>query len=122
MQPQPNFWGAASQLETSLVHRAKSLHSCTLLAPQPCSPALSPGRDPVVEGNMAKRVAIIGGGSSGLCAIKACLQEGLEPICFERTGDIGGLWRFEVNPAGHMSCRGSALWQPGIRGGWWGGT
>ncbi|XP_025944980.1 dimethylaniline monooxygenase [N-oxide-forming] 5-like isoform X2 [Apteryx rowi] len=44
---------------------------------------------------MAKRVAIIGGGSSGLCAIKACLQEGLEPICFERTGDIGGLWRFE---------------------------
>ncbi|KFQ38345.1 Dimethylaniline monooxygenase [N-oxide-forming] 5, partial [Mesitornis unicolor] len=45
---------------------------------------------------MAKRVAIIGGGSSGLCAIKACLQEGLEPICFERTGDIGGLWRFEV--------------------------
>ncbi|XP_009989174.1 PREDICTED: dimethylaniline monooxygenase [N-oxide-forming] 5-like [Tauraco erythrolophus] len=53
---------------------------------------------------MAKRVAIIGGGSSGLCAIKACLQEGLEPICFERTGDIGGLWRFEVNPAGHTKC------------------
>uniref|UniRef100_A0A8C3JKW6 Flavin-containing monooxygenase n=1 Tax=Calidris pygmaea TaxID=425635 RepID=A0A8C3JKW6_9CHAR len=47
---------------------------------------------------MAKRVAIIGGGSSGLCAIKACLQEGLEPICFERTGDIGGLWRFEEHP------------------------
>ncbi|KFQ47403.1 Dimethylaniline monooxygenase [N-oxide-forming] 5, partial [Nestor notabilis] len=47
---------------------------------------------------MAKRVAIIGGGSSGLCAIKACLQEALEPICFERTGDIGGLWRFEEHP------------------------
>uniref|UniRef100_A0A8C4V086 Flavin-containing monooxygenase n=1 Tax=Falco tinnunculus TaxID=100819 RepID=A0A8C4V086_FALTI len=47
---------------------------------------------------MAKRVAIIGGGSSGLCAIKACLQEGLEPVCFERTGDIGGLWRFEEHP------------------------
>ncbi|NXX54959.1 FMO5 monooxygenase, partial [Scopus umbretta] len=47
---------------------------------------------------MAKRVAIIGGGSSGLCAIKACLQEGLEPVCFERTGDIGGLWRFEERP------------------------
>ncbi|KAM6396679.1 flavin-containing monooxygenase 5-like [Pluvialis apricaria] len=47
---------------------------------------------------MAKRVAIIGGGSSGLCAIKACLQEGLEPVCFERTGDIGGLWRFEECP------------------------
>ncbi|XP_017671129.1 PREDICTED: dimethylaniline monooxygenase [N-oxide-forming] 2-like [Lepidothrix coronata] len=47
---------------------------------------------------MAKRVAIIGGGSSGLCAIKACLQEGLEPVCFERSRDIGGLWRFEENP------------------------
>ncbi|NXW87171.1 FMO5 monooxygenase, partial [Alopecoenas beccarii] len=47
---------------------------------------------------MAKRVAIIGAGSSGLCAIKACLQEGLEPVCFERTGDIGGLWRFEEHP------------------------
>ncbi|XP_026709329.1 dimethylaniline monooxygenase [N-oxide-forming] 5-like isoform X2 [Athene cunicularia] len=47
---------------------------------------------------MAKRVAIVGGGSSGLCAIKACLQEGLEPICFEATMDIGGLWRFEESP------------------------
>ncbi|XP_066411514.1 flavin-containing monooxygenase 5-like [Molothrus aeneus] len=47
---------------------------------------------------MAKKVAIIGGGSSGLCAIKACLQEGLQPVCFERTGDIGGLWRFEEHP------------------------
>ncbi|XP_068808056.1 flavin-containing monooxygenase 5-like [Struthio camelus] len=47
---------------------------------------------------MAKRVAIIGGGSSGLCAIKACLQEGLVPVCFERSGDIGGLWRFEEHP------------------------
>ncbi|XP_071607357.1 flavin-containing monooxygenase 5-like [Heliangelus exortis] len=47
---------------------------------------------------MVKRVAIVGGGPSGLCAIKACLQEGLEPVCFERTRDIGGLWRFEEHP------------------------
>ena len=65
---------------------------------------------------MAKKVAIIGGGSSGLCAIKACLQEGLEPVCFERTRDIGGLWRFEVIPASRTSCWWSALWQPGIGG------
>lgn len=71
---------------------------------------------------MAKKVAIIGGGSSGLCAIKACLQEGLEPICFERTGDIGGLWRFEVKADSHTSAWGSALWQPGISSSWWGGT
>ncbi|PKK27219.1 flavin-containing monooxygenase 5 isoform X1 [Columba livia] len=59
---------------------------------------MAAGRDAAVEGTMAKRVAIIGAGSSGLCAIKACLQEGLEPVCFERTGDIGGLWRFEEHP------------------------
>ncbi|NXT78386.1 FMO5 monooxygenase, partial [Zapornia atra] len=46
----------------------------------------------------ARRVAIIGAGASGLCALKCCLEEGLIPICFERSGDIGGLWRFEVSP------------------------
>ncbi|XP_030063867.1 dimethylaniline monooxygenase [N-oxide-forming] 2 [Microcaecilia unicolor] len=43
---------------------------------------------------MAKRVAVIGSGTSGLSAIKCCLDEGLEPTCFERSDDIGGLWRF----------------------------
>ncbi|XP_071666363.1 flavin-containing monooxygenase 5-like [Patagioenas fasciata] len=43
----------------------------------------------------ALRVAIIGAGASGLCALKSCLDEGLVPTCFERSGDIGGLWRFE---------------------------
>ncbi|XP_077188359.1 flavin-containing monooxygenase 1 isoform X1 [Paroedura picta] len=42
---------------------------------------------------MAKRVAIVGAGVSGLACIKCCLDEGLEPTCFERTGDIGGVWR-----------------------------
>ncbi|NXV43738.1 FMO5 monooxygenase, partial [Uria aalge] len=46
----------------------------------------------------AQRVAIIGAGASGLCALKCCLDEGLVPTCFERSGDIGGLWRFEVSP------------------------
>uniref|UniRef100_A0A674K3X9 Dimethylaniline monooxygenase [N-oxide-forming] n=1 Tax=Terrapene triunguis TaxID=2587831 RepID=A0A674K3X9_9SAUR len=43
---------------------------------------------------MVKRVAIIGAGVSGLTSIKCCLDEGLEPTCFERSDDIGGLWRF----------------------------
>nr|AAI55135.1 Si:dkey-239i20.2 [Danio rerio] len=47
---------------------------------------------------MAKRVAIIGGGTSGLACIKCCLDEGLEPVCFETSDDIGGLWRFKENP------------------------
>nr|UZZ64698.1 tAncFMO1-4 [synthetic construct] len=47
---------------------------------------------------MAKRVAVIGAGVSGLTSIKCCLDEGLEPTCFERSDDIGGLWRFTENP------------------------
>ncbi|NWS84448.1 FMO5 monooxygenase, partial [Toxostoma redivivum] len=47
---------------------------------------------------VARRVAIIGAGASGLCALKCCLDEGLEPTCFERSKDIGGLWRFEECP------------------------
>uniref|UniRef100_A0A8C0IW36 Flavin-containing monooxygenase n=1 Tax=Chelonoidis abingdonii TaxID=106734 RepID=A0A8C0IW36_CHEAB len=45
-----------------------------------------------------KRVAVIGAGVCGLSSIKCCLDEGLEPTCFERSSDIGGLWRFEENP------------------------
>ncbi|XP_006887526.1 PREDICTED: dimethylaniline monooxygenase [N-oxide-forming] 4 [Elephantulus edwardii] len=43
---------------------------------------------------MAKRVAVIGAGVSGLSSIKCCLDEDLEPTCFERSNDIGGLWKF----------------------------
>ncbi|NXM54285.1 FMO5 monooxygenase, partial [Illadopsis cleaveri] len=55
----------------------------------------------------ARRVAIIGAGASGLCALKCCLDEGLEPTCFERSKDIGGLWRFEsgVDPSQSASSR-----------------
>ncbi|TDH08159.1 hypothetical protein EPR50_G00095250 [Perca flavescens] len=47
---------------------------------------------------MKRRVAVIGGGSSGLACIKCCLDEGLEPVCYESSDDIGGLWRFKENP------------------------
>ncbi|XP_074859453.1 flavin-containing monooxygenase 3-like [Carettochelys insculpta] len=43
---------------------------------------------------MVRKVAIIGAGVSGLACIKCCLDEGLEPTCFERGDDIGGLWKF----------------------------
>ncbi|XP_033007220.1 dimethylaniline monooxygenase [N-oxide-forming] 5-like isoform X1 [Lacerta agilis] len=49
---------------------------------------------------MAKRVAVIGAGASGLTAIKCCLDEGLQPTCFERSDDIGGLWRFQEHDIG----------------------
>ncbi|XP_012871233.1 PREDICTED: dimethylaniline monooxygenase [N-oxide-forming] 1 [Dipodomys ordii] len=43
---------------------------------------------------MVKRVAIVGAGVSGLASTKCCLEEGLEPTCFERSEDLGGLWRY----------------------------
>ncbi|XP_038614597.1 dimethylaniline monooxygenase [N-oxide-forming] 4-like isoform X3 [Tachyglossus aculeatus] len=43
---------------------------------------------------MVKSVAVVGAGVSGLSSLKCCLDEGLEPTCFERSDDIGGLWRF----------------------------
>lgn len=59
---------------------------------------------------MGKRVAIIGGGSSGLTSIKCCLDEGLEPTCFERSEDIGGLWRFkEEDEEGRASIYNSVI-------------
>lgn len=57
---------------------------------------------------MAKTVAIIGAGCSGLTAIKCCLEEGLNPVCFEKSVDIGGLWRYtemvEDRKASLYSC------------------
>ncbi|XP_017311640.1 flavin-containing monooxygenase 5 isoform X1 [Ictalurus punctatus] len=52
---------------------------------------------------MARRVAVIGGGCSGLTCIKCCLDEGLEPVCFESSDDIGGLWRFKETPEAERS-------------------
>ena len=37
----------------------------------------------------SKKVAIVGGGLGGLCAIKCCLDEGLEPVCYEQFDQIG---------------------------------
>lgn len=41
-----------------------------------------------------KKVAVIGSGVSGLCAIKSCLDAGLQPTCFEQQSWIGGLWKY----------------------------
>uniref|UniRef100_UPI00358FBEC6 dimethylaniline monooxygenase [N-oxide-forming] 2-like isoform X1 n=2 Tax=Myxine glutinosa TaxID=7769 RepID=UPI00358FBEC6 len=43
---------------------------------------------------MVKRVCVVGAGVSGLAATKSCLDEGLEPTCFDIGDDIGGLWKY----------------------------
>ncbi|XP_034560431.1 dimethylaniline monooxygenase [N-oxide-forming] 2-like [Notolabrus celidotus] len=44
---------------------------------------------------MVHRVAVIGAGPSGLTSMKACLDEGMVPTCFESSDDLGGLWKFK---------------------------
>lgn len=56
----------------------------------------------------AKRVAVLGGGPSGLTTVKACLEEGHIPVCFEQDEDIGGLWRF-TEKEGHRCGVGPKL-------------
>ncbi|KAK8788703.1 hypothetical protein V5799_021520 [Amblyomma americanum] len=38
------------------------------------------------------RVTVIGTGCTGVAAVKACLEEGLDVVCFERASNCGGLW------------------------------
>ncbi|XP_077389817.1 flavin-containing monooxygenase 5-like [Festucalex cinctus] len=47
---------------------------------------------------MVQTVAVIGAGPSGLTSVKSCLDEGLQPTCFESGPDIGGVWRFKEKP------------------------
>lgn len=46
---------------------------------------------------MPKRIAIIGAGATGMTATKGCLEQGLEPVVFEKTNYTGGLWRYQEN-------------------------
>lgn len=50
------------------------------------------------------RVAVLGAGASGLTAIKCCLDEDLEPVCFERTCNFGGLWHYTDTPVEGQAC------------------
>lgn len=47
---------------------------------------------------------MIGAGASGLAAIKCCLDEGLEPVCFERVDEIGGLWYYTEHVREGQGC------------------
>lgn len=53
---------------------------------------------------MVHKVAVIGAGPSGLTAMKACLEEGMVPTCFESSDDLGGLWKFKASQT-RIMCR-----------------
>ncbi|CAG9536310.1 unnamed protein product [Cercopithifilaria johnstoni] len=44
---------------------------------------------------MPARICVVGAGASGLTATKTCLENGLQVVCFEKSSDIGGLWRYK---------------------------
>uniref|UniRef100_A0AAQ6IBK9 Flavin-containing monooxygenase n=1 Tax=Anabas testudineus TaxID=64144 RepID=A0AAQ6IBK9_ANATE len=50
------------------------------------------------------KVAVIGAGPSGLTSIKACLEEGMVPTCFESSNYIGGLWKFKARLQIRSKC------------------
>jgi dimethylaniline monooxygenase (N-oxide forming) len=39
-------------------------------------------------------ICVIGSGTSGLPSIKSCIEQGFRVVCFEKTNQIGGLWRY----------------------------
>jgi ribulose 1,5-bisphosphate synthetase/thiazole synthase len=49
-------------------------------------------------------IAVIGAGASGLPSIKTCIDYGLDVVCFEKSDDIGGLWRYKPN-----HCKGNLI-------------
>ena len=51
---------------------------------------------------------MIGAGASGLPAIKACLENGLDVVCFEKTSDLGGLWNYR--PSQKVSISGMEVY------------
>jgi dimethylaniline monooxygenase (N-oxide forming) len=55
---------------------------------------------------LAKRVAVVGAGPSGLATVKELLAEGHTPTCFERADGAGGVFRFgESDGVVWESCR-----------------
>ncbi|KAL5008776.1 hypothetical protein ScPMuIL_014357 [Solemya velum] len=56
-----------------------------------------------------KSVCVIGAGVAGLVSTKECLASGLEPTCYEKDSDIGGIWNYKESssrgePSLYASC------------------
>ncbi len=55
---------------------------------------------PMPSGGRRRRIAVIGAGASGLVAVKEMRARGLEPVAFERSDDLGGLWQYDESKPG----------------------
>ena len=55
------------------------------------------------EVNDSYDAIVIGAGISGVATVKCLKDVGLNVICLERSGDVGGLWTFREKGYGVMS-------------------
>ncbi|WAR12662.1 FMO5-like protein [Mya arenaria] len=60
--------------------------------------------DSKLDGMAKTKLLVIGAGASDLTAIKRCLDEGLEPVCFERSSYVGGLWHYTDEVEEGQAC------------------
>ena len=47
------------------------------------------------DDRVIRKVAVIGGGAAGLAALRQMLNQGMDAVLFERSGDVGGLWNYD---------------------------
>ena len=47
----------------------------------------------MVKLNPGDKICIVGGGTTGLYVLKACLEHNLIPTVFEAADSVGGVWR-----------------------------
>ncbi|MDX1907789.1 MAG: NAD(P)-binding domain-containing protein [Bacteroidia bacterium] len=50
-----------------------------------------------------KDVCVIGAGACGISAIRQLKAAGLDPVCYEKGSDVGGVWRYN-NDNGHSAA------------------
>lgn len=46
----------------------------------------------------AQRWLVVGAGSSGLAACEQATEHGLDVVCVEQRGGVGGAWRYDADP------------------------
>ncbi|MBK9371591.1 MAG: KR domain-containing protein [Deltaproteobacteria bacterium] len=82
----------------------------TRLLRTPCPPpgqALTTAAQPLNTASARRRVAVLGAGPAGLATARCLLEEGFEPVIFERSDQIGGIWAFREGGVGggYLSTR-----------------
>ncbi|KAK6047696.1 hypothetical protein COOONC_14800, partial [Cooperia oncophora] len=56
-----------------------------------------------------KRVAIVGAGPSGLPSARHAVLYGFEPVVFEMSGEVGGLWNYKPQDSEEASVMKSTV-------------